>query len=167
MVRKLLVGSLVLLGALGFSGVASADHDGLFHIYPVASSGSVTPQTVFQINDTPFIYLHLPFSGFNAVAAFWESPSGPSFLTADFSSATEYWFSPDDGTDAAHNPVSWNSVKEPGHWDVRSGYAYLDGTVGGGSTGFTVTPEPLAALLFPFGGLVLAGLTRRRNQEAL
>ena len=72
-------------------GVAFADHDGLFSIYPVPSSGSVTPQTVFQINDTPFIYLHLPFSGFNAVAAFWESPSGSSFLTRNPAGNPDYF----------------------------------------------------------------------------
>ena len=142
---------------------AAATHDAIFQIYPTPASGDLTEQTTFAFDDTPFIYLHLPSPGFNAALAFWESPSSPQFFTSGFSTATQYWFSLDSGFDSSLNPTSWAGAREAGLWDVSGNYVYANGDTGGGSTSFTVTPEPASLALMLTGWLVLVGSASRKK----
>lgn len=154
--------SLVLLAA----GPAFAD---VFDIFPVDSIGSTTPKTEFEINQVPFIYLHLPHTGLNVANAFWNSPSGPSYFTnGGPQTGQEYWFSLNNAIDASSNPVTWLSVRETGNWNVGGSYLYTSNfEFGGGQTSFTVTPEPATAMLFFTGGLALFGGLIREKRQAV
>jgi hypothetical protein len=158
---------LAALAAMLFlaNPLAFADHDGAFTVYPVGSDGSTTERHTFGFDETPFIYIHLPQTGLNAVAAFWQDPDTEIYLTGNAPSfATEYWHSLDSGVDENGDPVAWNDVRKYGTWNVGTGYLYADDfSFDGKDTSFTVTPEPATSAMFVVGALALAAATSRRK----
>ena len=101
----------ILCGAV----TASAEHDGVFSVYPVDSDGSTTAKTTFNPGETPYIYVHLPNPGLNAVGAFWQDPGTKIYFNgAGPSIETQYWFSLDNGVDENGDPVNWASVQKAG-----------------------------------------------------
>jgi hypothetical protein len=143
-----------------------------FEIFPVGSSGSVTPQTLFVLDHTPFIYVKLPSAGPHVARAFWQSPTGNHFFTSTppFATGNEHWFSLDDpgAINESGDPTSWDSAKHLGHWNVGADAFYADRTFAGGQTAFDViTPEPASIVLFGGGLLLAAGLRRRRKRTTI
>lgn len=139
---------------------------GFDEIYMTDAEGSDTEKTIFNWDETPWLYVKLPDSNLNVTVAFWESPNSSYYFTNSMGSNQEYWFSLDSGVDSSGNPVTWDDVKELGVWNINAGYFYAGGGSGEGTASFTVTPEPVSSILFIAGGAVLAGrryLKRKRK----
>ena len=157
---------VILFLALGSVNCAYADFD---NIYTVGSNGSTTPQSTFTLDQAPWLYLQLPDTGFNVTASVWSDPSSNPFSVIGIGGNNQYWLSLDNGSDASKNPVTWDSVKQIGTWNISAGYLYpsnLNGDyAGAGKTSFTVTavPEPVSTVLFLLGGATLAVRRLRRK----
>jgi len=126
----------------------------------VGSSGSFVEKTVFAFNDpSPFLYMRLPANGQVFTGSFWRDPDATIFYTSTTGSTPD--------RDRWVNLTNWATVKKVGEWEVNSNYFYTSGTTGFGTANFTVTPEPMSALLFLTGGVALAAGLRGRKNIAL
>lgn len=134
-----------------------------FTAYTVVSDGSTIQEQDFTLNDTPWLYMQgifVPENGLNSVGALISRDNDISvaFAVRAENTGSEVWLSLANGTDVNQDPVSWDSIKELGKWNV-SAY-YFAGPYGGDkdSTDFTVTgnspvPEPMTLTLLLTGGL--------------
>ena len=154
--RKILFTVIVAMWGVSIPAVAPVGA-AIFDLFPVEADGSTTEQTVYDFNETPFVYFRLPFSGQNFVSSFWENPDGVFSFTSNGPETTdEVWLSLN----------NWPAVRKVGTWDVGASALYTSGVVVTDSTSFNVTPEPTSALLFLTGGLAIAASARRRNTRA-
>lgn len=128
-------------------------------IYMTNAEGSTTQVDVFGRNEQPWLYLKAP-----------ESDPADQ-LRVDWS----WWHSPDQGISQSFGTTTdtvawltldaWDSAKRLGGWDVYAAYFYTGGEKGGGSTNFTVTPEPVSSVLFLLGGLSLFGFEYKKRKK--
>ena len=154
--------------SLIFSACAAPAFADTFFIRPTDAPPSITEKTSFDLDETPYIYVHLPKPGAHVVIGFWQSPGGSFFVTQTppFSTELNHWFSLNDAVDSS----SHHAINQAGKWNVGATFAYSDPSFarGGGETSFTVTPEPVSSALFLTGGLALiAGHRRRKKSEIL
>ena len=152
--NKKLSSALTLLTLAAFLAVASPA-SAAFNTYTVGSSGSTVAKGTFGFDETPFLYMKLPNDGFNFASSFWHAPSASTYFASQGPSSTDArWLS----------LASWGSVKEAGDWTIDSNVFYSTGLTATDSASFTVTPEPLAMVLFLVGGAPIAvNLYRRRR----
>jgi hypothetical protein len=137
-------------------------------IYMVNEEGSFTEQSIFELNEIPWLYTQLPEPGiYNIMVTWWLSPSGEQYYTHTLTDAQDFWISLNDGYDTNGNSVEWFDIMKVGDWTVNASYHYATGEVGSGSTNFTVTPEPVASLLFIVGGAVLTFKYYRKKRKKL
>jgi hypothetical protein len=130
---------------------------GSFTAYTVGKENSTDPVPIFDWDETPWLYISLPYSGLNVVASWWESPSNNFYFVGSGPSYDqEIWLSLDSGFDSSGNPITWFDVREVDVWNITVGYFYSDGKMDSTSVNFTVTPEPLSSILFVAGGATLA-----------
>ena len=165
--RKAVIAGLVVVLFLVLGAVNCAYAD-FTNIFTVGSNGSEVKQSVFTLNQTPWLYLELPSTGFNVAASVWSDPSSNPFTVTEVGGNTKYWLSLNSGLDESNNPVTWNSVKQVGTWNITAGYLYPFSTkdyAGAGETSFKVTavPEPVSTVLFLLGGATLAVRRFRRK----
>ena len=167
--RRMAIVGLVALSVLGLMNCGYAVSTGTFdNIFMVGSSGSTVPKSTFSLSETPWLYLNLPNTGFNAAASFWTDNLGNSFSVSGVSGNKQYWFSLDSGLDGANLPVTWASVKRLGEWNVNAVYLYpfdQKNPAGYGATKFTVVPEPVSTTLFLLGGTVLLARRLRKAKR--
>ena len=149
--------------------------------YTVGSIGSTDKQTLFGLNETPYLYLKLPdplkktwdaFLDTTDISFKWNAPGPGGFEKMDssgnaFTMGDEYWIS----------DPNWDQDKAVGKWHIKNiAYSFLDdGTTlqqgefqGSGPNhrlSFTVTPEPAAEALFLFGAGVLALVVFRGRKK--
>ena len=166
--KKLAVAGLMVVLFLALVTVNCAYAD-FTNIFMTDSDGSTTPKSTFTLDETPWLYLELPHSGFNVALSFWTSPGTDEFFVEGLSAGSQYWLSLDSGLDDDDNPISWDSVKQLGLWNVDAGYLYQSGNpeAGVGTTSFNVTavPEPISTVLFLTGGTILAIRRMRKKGE--
>ncbi|MBU4305364.1 MAG: PEP-CTERM sorting domain-containing protein [Candidatus Omnitrophica bacterium] len=153
--KNLILGLAVIL-LFGFLYVEQNAFAG-FETYTVNGSGDTTRKDTFGLDEIPFLYMKLPQAGLNFSSSFWHAPSGgDSFVSEGPDSKTERWLSLTD----------WTSIKEVGKWSIDSNVFYSNGTTATSFASCSVTPEPLAMILFLIGGLPLAfNLVRKRRQS--
>jgi hypothetical protein len=153
--KKIMKVSFIFLIVVLVTNTAFAD----FNVFMVSSERG-TEKYTFDWNETPWLYLSLPYSGLNVTASWWEAPVLDGnlfyFVGSGPSSNQEIWLSLDSGVDAFGNPIDWFDVRQIGEWHITVGYFYADGSLGTASTRFTVTPEPIGSILFITGGATLA-----------
>ncbi|MBI5665932.1 MAG: hypothetical protein HZC49_12730 [Nitrospirae bacterium] len=162
----------MILAFLIFVLCAGRVHAGFDAFYMVDASGSTAPKTTFDWNDTPWIYVKLPTSGFYFEVNWMNSPTGDNYGLSIMSSSQELWISAESGyggnkfiNAGTSAEVTWlNDMREEGDWNVMGSYLYANGASGSGSTTFTVTPEPISFILFLAGGAVL-GVRRFLNNK--
>ena len=124
----------------------------------VESNGSVMPKDTFSFGEQPFLKLELPASAADFSVVMYRSPNS-DFGLADLSSSVggDKWYT--------LNAVNWSNPNVIGEWSASA--SYFDGAWISKDTTFTVTPEPLAMILFAVGGLpIAANLYRRRKTSA-
>ncbi|OGT21860.1 MAG: hypothetical protein A3C55_02665 [Gammaproteobacteria bacterium RIFCSPHIGHO2_02_FULL_42_13] len=164
--KAAIVGLLVIL----FVAAMNCTYADFTNIFTVDSNLSTTPKSTFNLNETPWLYLELPSTDFNVTASVWSDPDANPFSVLGISGSNTYWFSLDSGKDASGNPVTWNSVKKIGLWNISAGYLYpfsQNGDYAGkGSTSFEVVPEPVSTALFILGGATLAVRHLRKGRKA-
>ena len=115
--------------------------------------GSETEKTVFDLNDTtssPYLYMVMPLKGQAFTGTFWRSPEADLFYTPTSGTEIKRW-------------VPLADWKKIGDWEVNSNYFYNNGDTGFAKATFTVTPEPLAMILFAVGGLPIAARLYKRK----
>ena len=158
--KTVIVGLLVVLFlVLAAWNYAYADFTSIF---TVGNSGSTAPKSVFTLDETPWLYLKLPGTGYNVTPSVWSDPDANPFSVVGIGLGDQYWFSLDSGLDQGNNPVTWDSIKQAGLWDISASYVYpfnsQDPYAGAGSTSFTVNavPEPASSALFLLGCVPLA-----------
>ena len=143
------------------------------HQTPADPFANPTFQNVFDLSETPYLYLETPARDFpnpisyqSTIFSKWYfnsvekySTNGPGDLNQN-----EFFFT----------PPNWDTIKEPGLWAIDSSYELRplfnpsELTAFGGSstdftvTGPTVTPEPVSMALFGLGAGALA-LSRRKR----
>jgi len=140
--------SLFIIFISNFSVFASTPIPGYSKIWTVASPESTDPQSVFYWDQTPWLYLELPWAGLNFTGSWWEDPEGEFHFAdngVDDSGNLEIWISLD----------NWDMVKSPGEWYIDAFTSYADGSILIGQTSFTVVPEPVSTVLFISGGATL------------
>ena len=158
-----------LAAALLFPGPAAATHPPLeptLGVY-MTDEHSTVKKSTFGWNEQPFAFLQFDTADINTnkpLEIAWRWKFENTQVSKEFETITNF----------DHNPLNlWNSLdnwdlhKEIGNWTVKAAWKNKGRNGGQDHVHFTVTTEPLAAILFPFGGLALAGLTRRRKREAL
>lgn len=149
--------AVVLFSIFALVNSAFADFDA---IYTVGSGGSTTLKDSFGWNEHPWLYLDLPSSAW-AYTVSWWNPNGTSLFYSDFAVT--------DGVDQVwHTLNNWSAPGGPrqlGLWDIGADYSIAPGYRSTGSTGFTVTPEPLSSVLFLIGGISLAAARLRRRKK--
>lgn len=129
------------------------------------TTGSGSPDEVlkneFTLNETPYLFMQLPtgeeLSDFTV--SFWHGPTNNTSVMTFGGAGLTRWAT----------PANWDAVKEVDEWDIDASW-YNSGTGNGGTghTSFTVTPEPIAMILFMVGGLPIAtSLYRNRRKNAI
>ncbi len=144
--------ALFILAAVAVDAFAAFEE-----LHMVGSEGSVVSKETFGWDETPWLYLKLPYAGFNVTGSWWQDPLNKcSFEGSDPSISPVQWLS----------LSSWDTVKKLGNWSVNAIYFYGGGNFesGAGSTGFAVTPEPVSTILFLTGGMILAVRKLRRKR---
>ena len=169
--KKLAVAGLMVVLFLALVTVNCAYAD-FTNIFMTDSNGSTTPKSTFTLDETPWLYLELPHSGFNVGVSFWTSPSSDPFFVQGLSTGSQYWLSLDSGLDDDNNPISWDSVKQLGLWNINAGYLYPlsdrrnpESGVGTASFNVTAVPEPVASVLFITGGTMLLVRRLRKGKK--
>jgi hypothetical protein len=144
-------------------------------IYTVNADLSTTMQDIFQLDETPFLYVEFSdgVGSGDVTLTFWDSPTNTMYYTKTLTSwnQSQLWVSLDDGySDAAlTNAIDWIDVRELGDWAINvdfttdPGSKYNEKTVSG-VTGFTVVPEPVSSTLFIVGAATL-GYRRFRKKR--
>lgn len=148
MAKKLITGlAVILFSMVVLVNSPFADFE---QIYMTDADGSTTSKTIFDWDETPWLYLRLPQSGLNVTGALWQDPDSRYYFTySGRDTAQDIWLT-------LHN---WNDVKKLDLWNVKAVYLYPHNPsdrIGWGSTSFTVTPEPISFILFLVGGATLA-----------
>jgi len=132
--------------------------------YTVASSGSTSATSEFNLDSKPWLYLKFNTTDDIVNSVSWSTPESFDVATSPVvvenltSTYSEYWISMSD--------ADWNTYAATGEWNVaalsRSGlkgsYTYYIQ-----DKDFTVTPEPLSCVLFLTGGGLLVALKRKRK----
>lgn len=173
--KKLL---LVLAFILSF-GILSAGQNAFADFTQYTIVGAIgdketNEKLVFGFNETPYLYMKLPDTGNVFTGSFWRDPDA----------SISYVSTKNTGPEASHISASgsglisgldrwitlsnWDTVKKVGEWEVNSNYFHTNGSTGFSTASFTVTPEPIAMVLFVIGGLpIAASLYRNRNKNAI
>lgn len=124
-------------------------------IYMTDGFGSFEEKSFYKWDETPYLYIRLPEGGSNFVGTWWEDPHSNYYYTGDSSFEQDLWFSLD----------NWTEVREQGMWNINAFYMIAGGSIGTGTTDFTV-PEPMTLVLFIVGGGgILAGKFSLRNKR--
>ena len=141
-------------------------------LYTTTAYGSYTEKNSFSLDETPWLYAKLPEVQSGDVTSLLTNwvDGGTASLDAseqNTDAIAEFWLTPSD----------WDAVKHAGPWDIKTYFAVdkpgplAIGDLYGGSEvspqvtnpyRFTVTPEPVSAVLFLLGGSALGLATRKR-----
>ena len=158
MSKKIIIGVVVFL-FLATAGTNSAVADLYMDLYMTDSFGSTTSQTVFDWDDTPWLYLQFPEGGWNATVSWWEDTDSNYYFTGSTpSTEQDIWLSIN----------NWDSIKRIGLWEVNAVFFHANRsrpTFGFDSTSFTVNPEPISSILFVSGGATLAFRHYRKKKK--
>ncbi len=161
---KIILFVLIGLFSIGLNYVLASANEGWndgqynpfsMYIYTVNEIGSTKPKDTFSLNETPYLYMHLPEEGYSVAVTFWLSPSNNiSYESTGLLTEQDIWIT----------PSNWENHKEIGKWQINAGALYSLGTGYTASTSFNVTPEPLAMILFLIGGAPVAmGILKRKR----
>ncbi|MHA1558848.1 MAG: PEP-CTERM sorting domain-containing protein [Alphaproteobacteria bacterium] len=156
MKKQLLVKILVVSLLMTCVCVGSALAGTAFPSIYMSKSVGGAAETTFGLNDTPYLHLELPgMEGDSAfTGSFWNFKGFDSEFVGELSTSKTRWLSLD----------NWSSVVKEGNWAVSANYFYPNGATASQTIGFTVTPEPMAMVLFLVGGLPLGfNLLRKRS----
>lgn len=136
---------------LSFADIPDTD------LYTVGSDGSTIQKTTFGLDETPWLYMHLPDLGGSlaAEATWWTAPDSSSYYAGT---------APSGNQDVWITPSGWDSVKQTGTWNIDALYFTSAGKLESGQANFTVTPEPVSVTLFLLGagGMLLQRSKRKK-----
>ncbi len=153
----ILMFGFVFLFVLSAGSVAEASY--FEEIYMTNMDGGTTPVDVFDWHEQPWLFVRVPESDpsdqLRVDWSWWHSPDSDITQSFDTTTDTVAWLTLDD----------WDSAKRAGDWQVNAAYFYTGGERGGGSTSFTVTPEPVSSVLFLLGGLSLFGFEYKKRKK--
>jgi len=162
MKKKIISLGIVLVSLFMITGSAFASAPS-FSIYSTDADGSYADVDEFGWDVVPWIRMYLPEAGWSVTGSFWKTPSETYYFAETSSTEQNRWMSGNDLTDQKGNSVSWTDIQEVGTWNVNATYLNAStGATGPASASFTVTPEPISAILFGLGGLSIAAIRRRK-----
>jgi hypothetical protein len=121
-----------------------------------ASEYSRTTRSSFSLEETPFLYVKLSEALTGSIKSFWaglDDKIHTRSKSIKTTSGQEFWLS----------LVYWETDKQEGPWTVKgqlwSGTTLVDQL----ETGFVITPEPGALMLYLIGGIPVAVRILRRK----
>jgi len=133
-----------------------------------------TLRTEFGWDDTPFAYFFVDKDKFLPQPTELDFKLTWLYDGEEQSMERFYHLSWDNNLGSAGNfriweaPGQWDSIKQVGDWQVRAAWsANIDGEWTSNyirTADFTVTPEPISAVLFLLGGAGMAVLRKSRNK---
>lgn len=144
-----------------FCGARESEAGTFEEIYMTNAQGSYERVEIFEWHEQPWLYLKTPEKrrGNSTLinSSSWYDPNDNLIFKdiANPNRKNERWFSLAD----------WDSVKTLGTWEVEARYFNPGSIDGGGSTNFTVTPEPVSSVLFLLGGLSLFGFEYKKRRK--
>ena len=120
-------------------------------------NGTYTNRTdsVFELSETPYVYMSLPSVISNVKSTWWNSGDSWYYEGSGKGSNLTALFTLDWGNGAGQAP------KTPGPWLAQADYS-APGSVGSKTLHFSFAPEPISAGLFLLGA---AALFSSRKQE--
>jgi len=151
---KKIIGLFVFCLLVFSSGTGFAD---IQEIHTVADYGDTLSQDVFDIDETPWLYLKLSAVDNNFIQTAWLSPTNDRYEFGTETVNTDEWWIP---------LSEWETRAEPGEWRAGAMLYLADNPQDLSNTKFTrftVTPEPLGCALFALGGMALAFFRRKRK----
>ena len=138
--------------------------------FTVDSPGSTTPKDTFDLSEHPFVFLEFDRDSLNTnlpllTIGKWILENKQT-LGLNFTLTSQF---PNDSVRLWSDAINWDLIKKTGKWQVDNSWLNLDffpgkGGIGSKTINFTVTPEPVASLLFIIGGAPVAFRLYRRRK---
>ena len=116
--------------------------------YIVESYGSIDEKTIFDVGETPYLYIKLHPGRIKEtiVNSDWLDPDSINyFATSGINNESERWISLE----------NWDSIRKEGLWRVSAEYISGNNKIGTGFASFNVTPEPYGIVLFLIGSFII------------
>lgn len=166
MFKKLVATMLTMLfvGMASTSAMASVQQSS-FAIWTADENGNADSE--FDINETPYLYVQVPFEGFSTTITWWVDENNNGFYAQFGPERTgNFLMSFEDITfyDMNEDEVSWEDIKATGWWDINADFSSPRQPGASAFTSFNVTaPEPASSALLLLGGATMAFVRRRKK----
>ena len=163
--RLTLACAVLVFSGLAITTAEAANLNTLLNTPYSTLDHSTTQKTVFGWNEQPFIFLRFDSNALDTddtlkITWKWFPTGGP---VVSFQKEFLHSF-PTDPVSLWDGVSDWNLHKQLGEWTVKTKW-WNDGNKGKDTVHFTVTPEPLGALLIMVGGAALAAIVGSKKRK--
>jgi hypothetical protein len=175
--NKLILLSLILAIAFAPKAFAQTEETEDTFKWYTSNYGDDTQRDTFFFGETPYLYVHLPYSlDYTRIRSWWFSDESPldsrPAVIADNSGAVDFWTEMPSSNIImlmALNSDSINATEDDEWWTVMGDVCDSDNNecINCASTRFkfTAVPEPISSALFLLGGAGIAAIRVRRNKK--